>query len=68
VNLNTLIKGIQSQKIKGNTLEEKAEWFKGKKEEMDKKLIGDTDNANDIEELDKAYKEGFLDELKLILG
>jgi len=34
-----------SHKDKRNTLEEKAEWFKGKKEEMDKKLIGDTDNA-----------------------
>lgn len=36
---DTLMKGIQSQKIKGNSLEEKAEWFKGKKEEMDKKLF-----------------------------
>jgi len=38
---DTLIKGIQSQKIKGDTLAEKAEWFKGKKEEMDKKTIGE---------------------------
>lgn len=38
---DTLIKGIQSQKIKGDTLAEKAEWFKGKKEEMDKQLIGE---------------------------
>lgn len=27
---DTFYKGVQSQKIKGNTIEEKAEWFKGK--------------------------------------
>lgn len=32
---NTFVKGIESQKVKGNTLEEKAEWFKGKQEEFE---------------------------------
>ena len=30
----TFVKGIQSQRVKGNTLEEKAEYFKGKKEAL----------------------------------
>jgi predicted SprT family Zn-dependent metalloprotease len=34
----TLEKGILSQKVKGDTIEEKAEWFKGKKAEMQTKL------------------------------
>ena len=29
---DSFVKGIESQKVKGNTLAEKAEWFKGKKE------------------------------------
>jgi hypothetical protein len=29
------VKGIESQKVKGNTLAEKAEYFKGKKMRMD---------------------------------
>lgn len=33
----TFTNGIKSQRIKGNTLAEKAEWFKGKKEELDQK-------------------------------
>lgn len=32
---NTFVKGIESQKVKGNTLAEKAEWFKGKQEEFE---------------------------------
>jgi len=36
---DTFSKGIKSQKVKGNTLAEKAEWFKGKKEEMDSERI-----------------------------
>ena len=33
-------KGIKSQKIKGNTLEEKAEWFKGKAPENADRIRG----------------------------
>ena len=32
---STFVKGIESQKVKGNTLAEKAEWFKGKQERME---------------------------------
>lgn len=32
---DTFVKGIESQKVKGNTLAEKAEYFKGKKMRMD---------------------------------
>lgn len=35
---DSLVKGIQSQKIKGNTLAEKAEYFKGKVENNEKQL------------------------------
>ena len=36
----TFVKGIESQKVKGNTLAEKAEWFKGKiDEETQKDLL-----------------------------
>jgi exodeoxyribonuclease V alpha subunit len=31
---DTFVKGIESQKVKGNTLAEKAEWFKGKQKQM----------------------------------
>jgi len=31
---NTFVKGIESQKVKGNTLEEKAEYFKGKQSQQ----------------------------------
>lgn len=30
----SFVKGIESQKVKGNTLKEKAEWFKGKQKQM----------------------------------
>lgn len=40
---DTIMKGIQSQKIKGDTLAEKAEWFKGKKEEMDRNMFNNGD-------------------------
>lgn len=36
---DTLVKGIESQKVKGDTLAEKAEWFKGKKERMEKEMM-----------------------------
>lgn len=31
---DTFVKGIESQKVKGNTLAEKAEWFKGKQKQI----------------------------------
>jgi exodeoxyribonuclease V alpha subunit len=36
---NSLVKGIESQKVKGDTLAEKAEWFKGKKDRMEKEMM-----------------------------
>jgi|SRR3990172_6449371 len=36
---NTFERGVTSQKIKGNTLAEKAEWFKGKLEERERLLL-----------------------------
>lgn len=36
--IDTFFKGVKSQKIKGNTLQEKAEWFKGKSNDVQKKL------------------------------
>lgn len=35
----SFVNGILSQRVKGNTLEEKAEFFKGKKEQRDKEMI-----------------------------
>lgn len=35
---DTFVKGVRSQKIKGDTLAEKAEWFKGKKESMKEEI------------------------------
>jgi exodeoxyribonuclease V alpha subunit len=36
---DTFIKGIESQKVKGNTLAEKAEWFKGKQARMESETL-----------------------------
>lgn len=36
---DTFFKGVRSQKIKGNTLEEKAEWFKGKVASLPSSLL-----------------------------
>lgn len=38
---DTFERGVRSQAIKGNTLEEKAEYFKGKKEDVKDKLVGE---------------------------
>ncbi len=36
---DTFVKGIESQKVKGNTLAEKAEWFKGKQARMESETL-----------------------------
>jgi len=36
---DTFVKGIESQKVKGNTLEEKAEYFKGKQQQIDEESM-----------------------------
>lgn len=43
---NTFERGVLSQKIKGTTLAEKAEWFKGKQDEMQERLEKEDDTLS----------------------